>query len=464
MISKKNVNSLKSVAFHREYDLTKQVFVNSYPWLFPGGIGDLYDMQRGEWSVKEWGKHLLRYYDGRFINDQFFTMFVHNTIQRHVNNSQGNFFFNSDQFIGSNPPSVESLKRKLEQGDIRYIQMLRYFSRNIKGSDNYWRARTEDLQQWIHHHIARGRGPPTFFITLSCAEYWWPDLKRLLIQLERKADRHEHASEIERGNIRALRKSAKRYSLYVNDFFMKRAKHFLKTVLKDALGIKHYWGRVEFAPGRGQIHLHLLAIAKGRAYLDEFYAAKTMDDKAKVVETYAKEHLNMTANVSIKDDDKNYHPDPIASPLTRKFCQCVDEAEDVRLLAQDCMCHFCNKFCLQSNKRNDPRTCRAGFGKESSFGYRDTPGMERRPKSEIVKDVKGYWHFQMKRKGSKRVVQHSRTLLQSWRANCDVKLLLYFSNPHLPDIGEIEEVCQYVVAYTGKRHKTTQDEKTAIRT
>jgi hypothetical protein len=43
----------------------------------------------------------------------------------------------------------------------------------------------------------------------------------------------------------------RRYSLYVNDFFMKRAKSFMGTVVKKALGIKHYWGRVEFAPGRG---------------------------------------------------------------------------------------------------------------------------------------------------------------------------------------------------------------------
>lgn len=127
--------------------------------------------------------------------------------------------------------------------------MLRYFARNIKGSDNYWRARTEDLQYWIQHHIARGRGPPTFFITLSCAEYWWPDLLRLLAQLERKADREGDATAIESGNSLVIKKSAKRYALYVNDFFMKRATKFLKTVLKDALGIEHYWARVEFAPG-----------------------------------------------------------------------------------------------------------------------------------------------------------------------------------------------------------------------
>ena len=57
------------------------------------------------------------------------------------------------------------------------------------------------------------------------------------------------------GNGRDL-ESAMSYplSLLVNQFFMIRADQF-----KKSLGIDHYWGRVEFAPDRGQIHLHILA-------------------------------------------------------------------------------------------------------------------------------------------------------------------------------------------------------------
>eukprot|EP00984_Skeletonema_dohrnii_P028593 scaffold18649_cov118-Skeletonema_dohrnii-CCMP3373.AAC.1 len=91
--------------------------------------------------------------------------------------------------------------------------------------------------------------------------------------------------------------SAKRYNLFVNDFFMKRAKVFLDTVVKAALGIKHYWARVEFAPGRGQIHLHLLAIGKNKSYLYDFYRAKTEEEKAKIMEKYATTVLDMTSDV-----------------------------------------------------------------------------------------------------------------------------------------------------------------------
>jgi hypothetical protein len=61
---------------------------------------------------------------------------AHNVIQQHINNREGNFFFNSDRFIGKDPPTVEQLKRQLENKNTKYISMLRHFARNIRGSDN----------------------------------------------------------------------------------------------------------------------------------------------------------------------------------------------------------------------------------------------------------------------------------------------------------------------------------------
>ena len=60
---------------------------------------------------------------------------------------------------------------------------------------------------------------------------------------------------------------------------MKRANEFMDGYYKDILGIEYYWGRVEFAAGRGQIHLHILGTAKNKAYLNNFYRAKTGQEK-----------------------------------------------------------------------------------------------------------------------------------------------------------------------------------------
>ena len=68
---------------------------------------------------------------------------------------------------------------------------------------------------------------------------------------------------------------------------MKRTQDFMGEVLKGALNIEIYWGRVEFAQERGQIYLHMFGVAKNKAYLNDFYKVKTSEDKAVIVNQYA---------------------------------------------------------------------------------------------------------------------------------------------------------------------------------
>jgi hypothetical protein len=171
----------------------------------------------------------------------------------------------------------------------------------------------------------------------------------------------------------------------------------------------------------------------------------------------------MTANVNI-NNDKQRKPEYENSPLGKRYCKSLNQQEDVRQLVEDCMCHQCNKYCLQSPKTNTngPRTCRVHFGTETKCGKQDTQGFHHTKRSKKFINRKGILHFRMKRTKSVRVVQHSRTLLRGWRANCNIKLLFYYSNPHCPDISEIEDVSRYVVSYMGKRHNTSQAEIDAI--
>ncbi len=81
--------------------------------------------------------------------------------------------------------------------------------------------------------------------------------------------------------------ATQRYPLYVNEFFMKREKSFMATIVKKALGIDHYWGRVEFAPRRGTILVHMICIARDKAYLWAFYQARTSEEKAEFLDKYA---------------------------------------------------------------------------------------------------------------------------------------------------------------------------------
>jgi hypothetical protein len=85
----------------------------------------------------------------------------------------------------------------------------------------------------------------------------------------------------------AMSNASRRHPLLVNEYFMRRAKTFMATVIKMALGIEHYWGRVEFVPGCGAIHCRIVAIANDMAYLQDFFHAKNTDDKAAAVNKYA---------------------------------------------------------------------------------------------------------------------------------------------------------------------------------
>ena len=67
------------------------------------------------------------------------------------------------------------------------------------------------------------------------------------------------------------------------------------------------------------------------------------------------------------------------SPLGKKYCESPDQEEDVRQLAEDCMSHQCNKYCLRLAKTNTngPRTFRVHFGTETKYGKQDTQGLPR---------------------------------------------------------------------------------------
>jgi hypothetical protein len=123
------------------------------------------------------------------------------------------------------------------------------------------------------------------------------------------------------------------------------------------------------------------------------------EDKAAVVNKYAQEHLDMTADVDI-NNDKQRRQEYRNSPLGKKYCESPDQEEDVQQLAEDCMCHQCNKYCLQSAKTNTngPRIRRVHFGTETKYRKQDTQGLPGTTRSKIFIDRKGISQFQNEKK------------------------------------------------------------------
>ena len=104
------------------------------------------------------------------------------------------------------------------------------------------------------------------------------------------------------------------------------------------------------------------------------------------------------------------------------------------------------------------RTCKCGCGTEKTKGECDTPGFPLTTNPEIKTDHRRTKRLYMPR-NHPRLNQTSRYLLQSWRANCDVQILVYDSSPSKPNLAEIAKITDYVVSYQCKGNHSWKEEQ-----
>ena len=104
------------------------------------------------------------------------------------------------------------------------------------------------------------------------------------------------------------------------------------------------------------------------------------------------------------------------------------------------------------------RLCKAGAGLEDTAGKCDTPGFPLCDHPEVKFDHRRAQKLFMPRNHN-RINQTSLNLLQSWRGNCDIQVLIYNCDPRHPNIAEIARVTDYVVAYSCKGNTTIQEER-----
>ena len=330
-----------------EFGDTK-IFVRAFPWLFPGGVGDVKHYPD---SPKKWGQHMLMYQDGRFATDKMFSFYASNYVTRHRNTSGGNWFIKD--FNNGGPTNLKDLQEEIMQGDTKFVNRLTYFAKSVKGSSPFWFQKRSELYTWINHHVESGNGAPMFFITLSCAEYFWPDVIRLI---KERMELGGHSSEHCYVGSPKLSSILNDYSIVVQQYFQERVKIWLTTVGKTIFDIEHYWVRYEFAPGRGQIHAHLLAITKDQTIQQlchedlKLKHGKVHRDQR--LARWAKEKFGLTASVDEKFDSRQKPASE--SPCSVRFTNIADEdmEDDEMDLMNFCQVHKCNGFCLRSKGNN----------------------------------------------------------------------------------------------------------------
>ena len=60
----------------------EKIFCMAFPWLFPGGVGDINDCRDIPLSPKEWAKNMIFYGDGRFQRDELFPFYALDFVTR----------------------------------------------------------------------------------------------------------------------------------------------------------------------------------------------------------------------------------------------------------------------------------------------------------------------------------------------------------------------------------------------
>jgi hypothetical protein len=441
------------------------LFEKAFPWLFPGGCGGYDSMKNPKPTLAEWMRKTILYEDGRFSRDKMWSFCALNYFARQSNQKSGSFFVQS--FFKQGPKTLEELQDQVSSGNMSWINSISYFSSRVTGSSSYWRARRNEVFSWINYHLEQKHGPPSFFITLSCAEYHWQDIERLI------ADRCEKAfmpvPDFSKGRTTIIND----HSIVVQEYFQNRVEAWLASVGKDLLLIKHHWLRYEFAPSRGQIHAHMLAICDNSDMLRECHRLQTDKEQLAVfLSSWLGDTLGMTAqlNSEVLTDDNSLSAENHPSVLNYTDILPSETVIDTARCQVRFQKHKCSAYCMrkrsktmkdESPESKQRRVCRCGSGVEATFMHCDTPGFKLRETPEVVRDMRGFDRVDLPR-NNRNITQSSSFLMRGWRGNCDIQPLLYTCSPDDVSPSDVCRVTNYIVCYCCKGNEAVVEEKKSM--
>ena len=123
--------------------------------------------------------------------------------------------------------------------------------------------------------------------------------------------------------------------------------------------------------------------------------------------------------------------------------------------------HECSAYCLKRSVENGTNVshCKYGFKQITNKSIID--GMPLSDKPFIEKSKAGFKKLKMKC-NHPHLTQTSKCMLQSWRTNCDIQLLIYDSHPEAPDYQEIAMVVDYAIGYATKGSHTFMEERNQL--
>ena len=213
--------------------------VMCFPVLFPNGKFGKYDKREKEISHSEYIKSRLLNKDSRFRKDPQYVFYL--LWQKELRELAAGVYNVLQSNVG-NPRSVHELLHNVNVSDERLEANLCTMLQSVRGTSQYWYRRKGELRCML-----RELGPPSLFLTLSCAEYASADIEEYLRKVNYLPPSYNIGKLCTEDPISVSIK----FSAMFHAFF----KIFIKG---GALGkVDHYYIKKEYQ-ARGAPHYHFL--------------------------------------------------------------------------------------------------------------------------------------------------------------------------------------------------------------
>ena len=225
--------------------------VMCFPHLFPSGAFGQFHPRQVKLTASEYAKSRLLNKNSRFRKEAPYVFFL--LWQKELRELSAGIYNlmkkNSKQAI-----PVNAFLDKVSHSDDMVEANISTIFQSIRGSKQYWFLRSSELRCMV-----REFGPPTLFLTFSCAEYESADIDSYLRKVNDVPDRYPIGKLCCEDPISVSRK----FSLKFHAFF--------KTVILkgNVLGhVTHYFFKKEYQ-ARGAPHYHVVVWIQGAPVIGE---------------------------------------------------------------------------------------------------------------------------------------------------------------------------------------------------
>ncbi len=430
----------------------------AFPTLFPHGTGDPTNSGRQrEVTLTDGFKHLIKYGEcstndttiqWRFASHPRFPYWALDMKQRHQLLSQAKVYLH--QHPADANLTIEALRDMV--GTLNAQQLmnrLQRYAAKIQGSNQYWYQRYQELRALLEQ-----KGSPTFFWTVSAADTYWPELHSLM-PLPPVGHQGHHM------RVHALINNPHLADWY----FTSKLSDWVKQWLCSGLDADWYWYRFEYQ-ARLSIHAHGCAKLRNdpgicdlvqKAAIGWLAAEQIMDDseqcdllqliqdgeEAKCTALQYSDWLVTTCNDAMPDDTWRLpHPHPSAKHPT----EITDEDEDYHDLVNSVQRHTrCSAaYCLRRKPGQGEAVCRFGYPRDVQQSSELT--FEKLQDGTIRATL-------TTRRNDPRVNSHNRVMLQHWRANVDLQVIV-----------DVHACARYMAKYAAKGEPQSQPVSAILKT